>query len=163
MPGIRTTTENIWNRIFTDPLNFSRQLHRWRFLNKSIVFTNGCFDLIHPGHIHLLSAAADMGDVLLVGLNSDASVQRLKGAGRPRIPQDLRAMHLASLFFVDAVVLFEEDTPMKLIEQVRPDVLVKGSDYSPNTIVGADFVKSYGGRVEVVELLPGFSSSLLLN
>lgn len=159
---MRTTTNNIRSRIFTDSLDFSRQLHRWRFLNKSIVFTNGCFDLLHPGHIHLLSEAADMGDILLVGLNSDASVKRLKGPGRPRIPEDQRALHLASLFFVDGVVFFEEDTPLRLIEQVRPDVLVKGSDYSPNSVVGADFVRSYGGRVEIVDLLPGYSTSFLL-
>lgn len=157
-----STLQNIEKRIFKDSLSFKRQLHRWRFLEKSIVFTNGCFDLLHPGHIHLLSEAADLGDILLVGLNSDASVSRLKGADRPHIKESLRALQLASLFFVDGVILFDENTPEALIREVKPDVLVKGGDYSPDQIAGADFVKSYGGRVEIVPLLENFSTSKLL-
>lgn len=158
-----TTSENIESRIFTDHLQLSRQLHRWRFLGKSIVFTNGCFDWLHPGHIHLLSQAADLGDILLVGVNSDASVTRLKGAERPLMNHTWRMRQLAALFFVDGVVLFEEDTPRRLIEKIRPDVLVKGADYSEDRIEGADFVRSYDGRVERIPLLNGFSTTHILN
>lgn len=156
-----TTFENIESRILKDDLSLSRQVHRWRFLSKTIVFTNGCFDLLHPGHLHLLSQAADLGDILLVGLNSDASVSRLKGPDRPIIPQDLRALHLASLFYVDGVVIFDEDTPLRLIKAIKPDVLVKGADYKEQDIVGAEFVKSYGGQIFRVPLLSGYSTSAL--
>jgi rfaE bifunctional protein nucleotidyltransferase chain/domain len=134
-------------------------IHRLRFAEKKIVFTNGCFDVLHIGHLRLLMAAADMGDVLIVGLNSDDSVKRLKGAERPLHPQDIRAEQLAALVPVDAVIIFDEDTPENLIRLVKPDVLVKGGDYSESTIVGADFVKSYGGRVAIFETVGDFSSS----
>ena len=112
-----------------------------------VVFTNGCFDILHRGHVEYLSKAADMGDVLVVGLNTDASVKRLKGEGRPINDEQARALVLASLSFVDAVVLFDEDTPYELIKALRPDVLVKGADYKPEEIVGYDIVTSYGGSV----------------
>ncbi len=134
-------------------------LYRLRFAEKKIVFTNGCFDVLHIGHLRLLMAAADMGDVLIVGLNSDESVRRLKGPERPVHTQDIRAEQLATLVPVDAILIFDEDTPENLIRLIKPDVLVKGGDYQENTIVGADFVKSYGGRLAIFETVGDFSSS----
>ncbi len=128
-----------------------------------VVFTNGCFDILHRGHVEYLAKAADMGDVLVVGLNTDASVRRLKGESRPVNNQEARALVLASLSFVDAVILFDEDTPYELIKAVRPDVLVKGADYKPEEIVGYDIVTSYGGKVEVVDLVEGYSTTQLLS
>ncbi|MCX5841791.1 MAG: D-glycero-beta-D-manno-heptose 1-phosphate adenylyltransferase [Deltaproteobacteria bacterium] len=134
-------------------------LARMRFKNRKIVFTNGCFDILHPGHIFYLSKAADSGDVLIIGLNSDASVKKLKGEGRPVMDQYSRAMLLASLCFVSAVVLFEEDTPYRLIQAIQPDILVKGSDYKAEEIVGYDIVKSRGGEVLTIDFVEGYSSS----
>lgn len=130
--------------------------------NRRVVFTNGCFDVLHRGHVEYLAAARQKGDFLLVGLNSDASVRRLKGAGRPVNEFIARATVLAALRAVDAVVGFDDDTPLRLIEIVRPDVLVKGADYKPENIVGADVVLSYGGRVETAELTPGYSTTGLI-
>ncbi len=115
--------------------------------DKRIVFTNGCFDLLHAGHCHYLQKAKELGDILIVGLNSDSSIRRIKGAPRPIVPQDQRAFILSSLRSVDYVVIFEEDTPTKLIEAIKPDILVKGGDWSPESIPGRDFVESYGGKV----------------
>ncbi|MEC9373670.1 MAG: D-glycero-beta-D-manno-heptose 1-phosphate adenylyltransferase, partial [Planctomycetota bacterium] len=126
---------------------------------KKIVFTNGCFDIIHAGHIAMLRSAAAHGDVLVVGLNSDASVARLKGPERPVHGENDRVDVLSELESVGIVVVFEEDTPVKLIEAIKPDVLVKGADYRRDQVVGADLVESWGGRVELVELLEGRSSS----
>jgi D-beta-D-heptose 7-phosphate kinase/D-beta-D-heptose 1-phosphate adenosyltransferase len=127
-----------------------------------VVLTNGCFDLLHTGHLHLLQRARALGDVLVVAINDDASVKRLKGRGRPLIPEAQRAEMLAALRFVDYVTLFSEPTPLRLIQAVRPDVLVKGGDYTLDQIVGRDIVERYGGRVEVVPLLPGLSTSNLV-
>jgi rfaE bifunctional protein nucleotidyltransferase chain/domain len=128
-----------------------------------VVFTNGVFDLLHPGHIELLEAARSEGDVLVVGVNGDASVRRLgKGAERPIVAADARARVLAGLVAVDCVVLFDEDTPQSLIEALAPDVLVKGADYARDAIVGGDWVEARGGRVVRVPLLPGFSTSSLV-
>jgi D-beta-D-heptose 7-phosphate kinase/D-beta-D-heptose 1-phosphate adenosyltransferase len=134
-----------------------------RRAHRKIVFTNGCFDLLHPGHIRLLTEARKRGDLLVVGLNSDASVRRLKGPERPILSEHDRAQVLGGLDAVDFIVLFEEDTPEKLIEIVRPDVLVKGSDYTEATVVGAPFVRSYGGRVELIPLLAGRSTTSMLS
>lgn len=131
----------------------------WRRKGLRVGFTNGCFDLLHPGHVALLAQARERCDRLVVGLNSDASVTRLKGPTRPIQPDVARATVLASMSNVDLVVLFEEDTPRELIEMLRPDVLIKGGDYSVETIVGADFVQSYGGCVEIIDLVPGFSTT----
>lgn len=131
--------------------------------DRTIVFTNGCFDLLHPGHIHVLAAAREEGDVLVVGLNSDASVRLLKGKDRPVMDQQSRAMILASLTMVDYVVIFEEETPLELIRQVVPDVLVKGGDYTIENIVGSRFVNDRGGRTVTVPLLEGFSSSSVID
>ena len=128
-----------------------------------VVFTNGVFDLLHPGHVELLEAARAEGAALVVGVNSDASVRRLgKGAGRPVAGQDARARVLAGLAAVDCVVLFDEDTPQSLMEALTPDVLVKGADYAREAIVGADWIEARGGRVVRVPLLPGFSTSSLV-
>jgi len=135
----------------------------WRKHGLSIGFTNGCFDLLHPGHVHLLCEARSYCDKLVVGLNSDTSVRRLKGPTRPVQSEAARSIVLAGLAFVDAVVLFEKDTPIELIEIVRPDVLIKGSDYSIDEVVGRDIVESYGGRVILVELVPDSSTTLIVN
>lgn len=138
------------------------KLEEWRRAGQSIVFTNGCFDLLHPGHISLLRQAAEMGDRLVVGLNSDASVRRLKGESRPIQNEQSRALLLSALQAVDAVILFDTDTPLELIQGVRPDVLVKGSDYSVENVVGADFVLAYGGRVFLADLIDGCSTTNLV-
>ena len=135
------------------------QMNRWKLLSKTISFTNGCFDILHPGHIASLSDAAREADFLVVGLNSDISANRLKGAGRPVMDEQSRALMLASLVMVDAVVIFEEDTPLNLIELVKPDVLVKGGDYTIDQIVGAKEVIASGGRVVINPIIPGFSTT----
>ena len=140
----------------------TRFCEKLRKRRKKLVFTNGVFDIIHMGHVSYLSRAKKLGDILIIGLNSDASVRRLKGRGRPLNRQSDRAGVLAALEVVDYVVVFSEDTPEKLIGQVRPDVLVKGADYKISEIVGAEFVRSYGGKVKRIRLLPGRSTSRLL-
>jgi rfaE bifunctional protein nucleotidyltransferase chain/domain len=138
------------------------QLAVWRFKGKKIVFTNGVFDLLHLGHIDYLSKAKDEGDILIVGVNTDASTRRLnKGNNRPITNQESRSTILASLLFVDAVVLFDEDTPYKLIQQIQPDVLVKGSDYKAKDIVGYDIVQAKGGRVVTINFLEGYSTTAI--
>ncbi len=143
-----------------DGSDLDRQLAIWRFKSKKIVFTNGCFDLLHLGHIDYLSKAKDKGDILVVGVNTDASVKRLsKGSSRPITNETSRSNIIASLSFVDVVVLFDEDTPYQLISKVQPDVLVKGSDYKPEDIVGSDIVSAKGGRIETIDFLEGYSTS----
>jgi rfaE bifunctional protein nucleotidyltransferase chain/domain len=134
----------------------------FRASGETVVFTNGCFDLIHKGHIHILNRAASFGDVLVVGLNTDDGVRRLKGSSRPIQDLEERALILASLRVVDMVVPFDEDTPFELIGRLLPDVLVKGGDYGLDSIVGAETVMTFGGRVEIVDLLPGYSTSSLI-
>ncbi len=134
----------------------------WRFKNNKVIFTNGCFDLLHDGHLELLLKAKDLGGKLIVGLNSDASVKRLKGEKRPIKNQQSRALQLAALQAVDAVVIFEEDTPFELIQLIKPEILVKGGDYSEATLVGADIVKANGGEVVVIPLVEGFSTTSLI-
>ncbi|MFN3780647.1 MAG: D-glycero-beta-D-manno-heptose 1-phosphate adenylyltransferase [Candidatus Kapaibacteriota bacterium] len=131
--------------------------------NLKIVFTNGCFDILHIGHIKYLKEAKTYGDKLIVGLNSDSSVRRLKGMQRPIVPENERAEVLDSLKPVDYVVIFEEDTPMELIKIVKPDVLVKGGDYTEENIVGANYVGSYGGRVIVIPYVAGRSTTSLID
>ncbi len=130
--------------------------------HQKIVFTNGCFDVLHFGHVQYLLEAKKLGDLLVVGLNSDASVRRLKGESRPINGEQERAFVLAALAFVDYVVVFEEDTPKELIEVVKPDVLVKGGDYQIENIVGADFVIQNGGTVTTIPFVEGFSSTHIL-
>ncbi|OQX73082.1 MAG: D-glycero-beta-D-manno-heptose 1-phosphate adenylyltransferase [Bacteroidetes bacterium 4484_249] len=134
----------------------------WQFKNKKIVFTNGCFDILHLGHIDYLSKAKDLGDVLIVGLNTDNSVKRLKGKNRPVNNEEARALLLATLKFVDAVVLFDEDTPYDLIKKVQPDILIKGSDYKPEDIVGADIIKAKGGEIITIDFLEGYSTTAII-
>lgn len=129
---------------------------------KKIVFTNGCFDVLHPGHLALLEAAGNEGDVLLVGINSDQSVRRLKGDARPIFPEGARASHIAALRPVDAVTLFDEETPEVLIGSLLPDVLVKGGDYGKDQIVGAGAVEKAGGRVVIIPLVGGWSTTSIL-
>jgi D-beta-D-heptose 7-phosphate kinase/D-beta-D-heptose 1-phosphate adenosyltransferase len=128
---------------------------KWREQNRRVVFTNGCFDILHRGHVEYLEHARGHGDLLIVGLNTDDSVRRLKGEGRPIVPQEDRAAILAALRCVDFVVLFEEDTPANLIAQLRPDVLVKGADYQIHEIVGHEVVQAGGGEVVRIPLTPG--------
>ncbi len=135
---------------------------RVRRAGLTLVFTNGCFDVLHPGHLLLLETAREMGDFLVVGLNTDRSVKALKGPGRPAVPLSGRAALLSALAPVDLVIPFDEDTPARLIREIRPHVLVKGGDYSAADVVGADTVLADGGRVEIVPLLPGFSTTGLL-
>jgi D-beta-D-heptose 7-phosphate kinase/D-beta-D-heptose 1-phosphate adenosyltransferase len=132
---------------------------RWRWRSGKVVFTNGVFDLLHPGHIDVLSAARAQGDALVVGVNTDASVRRLKGPARPIRGERDRVHVLAALEAVDAVVLFDEDTPLELIRALRPDVLVKGGDYSMESVVGAPEVLAHGGKVVIVPLTPGHSTT----
>ena len=157
-----TTLEVTRNKIFDLP-TLGNRLAMWRFLNQKIVFTNGCFDILHRGHIEYLSQARDKGAVLVIGLNSDASVKRIKGERRPVQDQESRALVLASLRFVDAVVLFDGETPYELISFVKPDVLVKGADYTEENIVGADIVKDGGGEVVTIPIVEGYSTSNILN
>jgi D-beta-D-heptose 7-phosphate kinase/D-beta-D-heptose 1-phosphate adenosyltransferase len=140
----------------------ARLARRWHLLSRTIVFTNGCFDILHQGHLESLSRAAEQGHFLVVGVNSDASVRRLKGPERPVNDEGFRSRMLASLCMVDAVCIFDEDTPLELITAVRPDVLVKGGDYDPETIVGAREVRSWGGRVVTIPLVEGYSTSNLI-
>lgn len=150
--------KEIENKIL-DEERLSLWLDDCRKNNKSIVFSNGCFDIIHRGHIEYLAKASDLGDKFIIGLNTDASIKRLKGPSRPINNQDARAIVLAALQFVDAVVLFDEDTPYNLIKAVQPDVLVKGNDYKPEDIVGYDIVTAKGGVVTTVELVEGYSTT----
>lgn len=157
-----TFTEIIQTKIFTDKHQFVSSLSRWKQAGETVVFTNGCFDLLHRGHIDSLAKAADLGDRLVVGLNSDVSVKLLKGENRPLINQQSRAILLASLLMVDAVVLFDEETPYELIRSIVPDVLVKGAEYQIEEIAGFDIVLAAGGKVERIELTDGFSTTDLI-
>ena len=136
-----------------------QKIAQWKLPGKKVVFTNGVFDILHAGHIYSLSQAAREGDFLVIGLNSDASVKRLKGDARPINKQDDRALLLASLVIVDAVIFFEQDTPLELINALKPDVLVKGGDYSIDQIVGAKEVIASGGRVVISPVLEGYSTT----
>ena len=150
--------EKINNKLL-DGEKLTKWLDDCRKKGKKIVFSNGCFDILHRGHVEYLSKAAAFGDVMIIGLNTDASVKRLKGPSRPVNDEKSRAFVLAGLEFVSAVVLFDEDTPYNLIKTVQPDVLVKGSDYKPENIVGYDVVMAKGGKVVTVDLVEGFSTT----
>lgn len=140
-----------------------RFVAQWRVKNKTIAFTNGVFDILHEGHIYSLSQAAKEADYLVVGINSDASTKRLKGDTRPVNSQASRALAIASLVMVDAVVIFEKDTPLELIKDIMPDVLVKGGDYTVEQIAGAKEVMANGGRVVINPVMEGFSTTKILN
>ena len=156
--------EIIRKKIFDyNDVDFSRLLAIWKFQGRKIVFTNGCFDILHLGHIDYLSAASELGDILIIGLNTDDSVHKIKGNKRPLQDEVSRAFVLASLGFVDAVVFFGEDTPYNLIKTIQPDFLVKGADYKPEDIVGYDIVKNKGGEIVTIEFLEGYSTTAIEN
>ncbi len=140
-----------------------RMLAFWSIRDYSVVFTNGCFDILHKGHLDFLARASDLGDVLVVGLNTDRSIRAIKGPGRPLQDEKTRTLLLASLSFVTAVILFDQETPVELIRQVRPDILVKGSDYKLEEIVGRDIVREMGGKVFTLDIVKGYSTSTIIN
>ncbi len=142
--------------------NIIPYLTYWKLKNQKIVFTNGCFDILHRGHVEYLAKAASSGNVLVIGLNTDSSVRRIKGENRPIQDEYARAILLASLSFVSAIILFNEDTPYELIKKVNPDVLVKGSDYKAEDIVGYDIVKENGGEVVTIDFIEGYSTTSIL-
>lgn len=150
------------HKIFTKE-KLLQQLSIWRMKNKKIVFTNGVFDILHKGHLAALSEAASFADMLIVGVNADKSVKKLKGDSRPINDEQSRALLLASLIQTDAVIIFEEDTPLELIKAIMPDVLVKGGDYTTEQIAGAKEVMAAGGRVEISGMVPGVSTTLILS
>ncbi len=153
----------IQNKIVRNVEALGTTLALWKFKNEKIVFTNGCFDILHRGHVDYLIQAASLGTKLVIGLNTDASVRRLKGETRPVNEEEARALLLASMSFTDKIIFFEEDTPLELIRFIQPDVLVKGNDYKPEEIVGYDIVKNKGGEIVTIQLTPGFSTTSILN
>lgn len=138
-------------------------IRNWKRDNLKIVFTNGCFDILHKGHIEYLAKASELGNKLVIGLNSDFSVRNLKGSGRPVQDENARAVILASLFFSDLIVLFNEETPYELIKEILPDILVKGKDYKKENVVGADIVQNNGGKIVTIELTEGYSTSSIID
>jgi D-beta-D-heptose 7-phosphate kinase/D-beta-D-heptose 1-phosphate adenosyltransferase len=154
-------SEIIQEKIFTRP-ELLKKMERLKLLSKTVVFTNGCFDILHRGHIFSLSEAAKEADFLIVAINSDASTKKLKGENRPVNDENSRALLVASLLMVDAVILFNEDTPLELINAVMPDVLVKGGDYTVDQIAGAKEVIANGGRVVINPIIQGFSTTALI-
>lgn len=156
-------TEIIQSKIYETFQDFKPVLDQWREAGLTVVFTNGCFDLVHRGHIDSLAKAAELGDRLIVGLNSDTSVTLLKGISRPLIDQQSRTILLASLLMVDAVIIFDEETPYELIKLVQPDILAKGSEYKLEEIAGYDIVLAHGGKVERIELTEGFSTTDIIH
>lgn len=156
-----THTEFIQNKICTSPEMLLQKIALWNEGGEKIVFTNGVFDLVHRGHVDYLAKARDLGDRLIIGVNTDASVSKLKGPHRPIQDEYSRMMILASFEFVDAVILFGDQTPYELIKMVQPDILVKGSDYKAEDIVGYDIVTAKGGVVKTIDFIPGFSTSLI--
>ncbi len=154
---------NIDSKIFPDFKSFENTLKEWKSNNEKIVFTNGCFDIVHHGHVDSLVKSAEMGTRLIVGLNSDQSVEILKGRNRPILNTESRAIVLAAFCFVDAVVIFSEETPANLVAQIVPDVLVKGNQYKIHEIAGSETVLANGGRVETLELVPGISTSDIID
>lgn len=153
----------IENKIITNKEDLFSTLNQWRFKNEKIVFTNGCFDIVHKGHIEYLAQAAALGTKLVIGLNTDASVKKLKGENRPINNQEARAILLSALIFVDKVVLFDEDTPYELIKYIQPDILVKGKDYKPENIIGYDIVRNKGGEIITIDLTAGYSTTSILS
>jgi D-glycero-beta-D-manno-heptose 1-phosphate adenylyltransferase len=150
------------DKIFSRPA-LQEWTRKCKELGKKIVFTNGCFDILHQGHMDLLSYSSKLGDVLVLGVNSDKSVKKLKGKDRPVNHESFRAFMLASLSIVDAVCIFEEDTPLELIKAIEPDCIVKGGDYRPDQVVGAEQVISTGGEVKIFPLVKGYSTSALID
>jgi len=148
--------------IILDKNSLTDVLKDWRSQNKTIVFTNGCFDILHRGHVEYLNAAKKLGDILVLGLNSDESVKRLKGETRPYVEENDRAFILSQLISIDAVVIFREDTPKDLLHLIKPDILAKGGDYSVDQVVGREIVEAYGGKVVTISLVDGRSTTDLI-
>ena len=142
--------------------DLSQIIKQWRLNGDKIVFTNGCFDLIHLGHLEILARSADLGDKLVVGINSDMSIKKIKGSSRPIIEEDSRTKQLAAIEFIDAVILFNEDTPYNLINILKPDVLTKGGDYNKNDIVGNQLINKEQGEVVIIPLTQGYSTTSIL-
>lgn len=153
----------IEDKIFSNRQELAKTVNKWKMFNEKVVFTNGCFDILHLGHIDYLAKAASLGDRLVVALNTDSSVKKLKGEDRPIIDEHTRLFKMAAMSFVDAVILFDEETPLDLITELSPDVLVKGGDYVVETIVGAKEVLEKGGSVEIIPFVEGHSTSALVN
>ena len=154
--------ERVKNKIFNKN-NLLEKLEIWRGANKKIVFTNGCFDLIHLGHIEVLARSADLGDILIIGVNTDSSIKKLKGNNRPIIEENSRAQQLASLEFVDAVILFNEQTPLELIKAIKPNVITKGGDYNSEQVVGNEIAVRNEGEVIIIPLTHGYSTTSILD
>lgn len=159
---MRIDLEKILTGKITDLPTLKSRLRSWQNAGEKVVFTNGVFDLLHIGHITYLAKAAELGDKLIIGLNADSSVKRIKGENRPVNDQNSRAALLAALFFVDAIVVFEEDTPLNLISTLLPDILVKGADYEIENIVGAKEVMANGGEVKTINFIEGYSSTSII-
>ncbi len=153
--------EQLQKKLF-NKRSIKERVNEWKKCDMKIVFTNGCFDLLHLGHLVYLMEAADLGDKLIIGLNSDTSVKRLKGQNRPVNNQKERVMFLSSLFYVDAVCVFEENTPIKLIKKIKPDVLVKGGDYMQKEIIGHEIVSDYGGVIKILNFQKDYSTTSLI-
>lgn len=150
------------SKIVYDYQELANDIAFWKFKDRKVVFTNGCFDILHRGHVEYLAKAASLADIMVVGLNTDSSVTRLKGSKRPVQDETSRALILASLSFVSKVVLFDENTPYELIKFIQPDVLVKGSDYKAEDIVGYDIVTSKGGEVVTIDIVDGYSTTAIV-
>ncbi len=142
--------------------HLEQMLAYWRFKNFSLVFTNGCFDIMHRGHVDYLARASELGDVLIVGLNTDRSVRAIKGPPRPLQDEASRSILLASLSFVSAVILFDQETPVELLRYIKPDILVKGNDYKPDEVVGGEIVIEQGGKVMTLEIMEGYSTTRIV-
>jgi D-beta-D-heptose 7-phosphate kinase/D-beta-D-heptose 1-phosphate adenosyltransferase len=155
-------TERIRYKIFERPA-LAAQCNEWKNQGRKVVFTNGCFDIIHKGHLEILTRSAEFGDILVVALNTDASVKKLKGDLRPVNNEDFRTWMMASLEIVDAVILFDEPTPAELIEAITPDIIVKGGDYTVDQVVGADHVIRHGGEVKIVPIVKGYSTTGIIS
>ncbi len=153
--------ELIQHKIYTLE-TLSRLVNQWHMLSKKVVFTNGCFDIIHQGHNTYILQAAEFGNKMIVAVNSDSSVRKLKGDKRPVVDQYSRAFNLACNTYIDAVIIFDEETPLQLINTLKPDVIVKGGDYTIDTIVGAKEVIEYGGQVEIIPFLEGYSTTSII-
>tara|TARA_B100002052_G_C15635860_1_gene486106 strand:- start:169 stop:663 length:495 start_codon:yes stop_codon:yes gene_type:complete len=138
------------------------KLTDWKKENKKIVFTNGCFDLIHLGHIEVIARSADLGDILIIGVNTDSSIKRLKGKNRPIVEEISRSKQLAALEFVDAVVFFDQDTPINLIKMINPNVITKGGDYNTDQVIGKDIVTQNNGEIVIIPLTQGYSTTSIL-
>ncbi len=153
----------IKNKILTSNNDILKTLDIIKTSSKSISFTNGCFDIIHRGHIEYLAQASELADIFIIGLNTDASVSRLKGANRPVQDEKARAIILAAMEFVDYVIYFNQDTPYELINTIKPNFLIKGSDYKPEDIVGFDILQKYGGKVKTIDFIDGYSTSRIID